>query len=187
VVAALTVQQRLQHGYAAFARDHALPAYVRRAAWAMRVCRTMVLGGQVQRCPDGHVQRLWDNSCRHRSCPQCAWLAIARWLAKQRRRLLAGEHDHVMFTRPDELRGLWRGNVRLRRELLFGTGRHTLCELLEDPDSLGGEPGMMAALPTWSQPLVLHPHLHGVVTGGGCPPMGSGVLSAPGVCCPCGW
>lgn len=42
VVAALTVPQILQHGYAAFERCHPLPAYVRQAAWALMVCRTAV-------------------------------------------------------------------------------------------------------------------------------------------------
>ena len=32
---------------------------------------------------------------------------------------------------------------------------------------LGAQPGMIAALHTWSQTLVLHPHVHCLVTGGG--------------------
>jgi hypothetical protein len=71
-VAILTVQQILQQGYAAFERSHPLPAYVRKAVWALLVCRTAVLGGHVQSCPDGHVERIWYNSCRHRLCPPCA-------------------------------------------------------------------------------------------------------------------
>jgi hypothetical protein len=59
VVAVLTVQEILQRGDVAFERCHALPAYVRKAAGAMLVCRTAVLGGHVQSCPDGHVERVW--------------------------------------------------------------------------------------------------------------------------------
>jgi len=166
-MARVTVQQILQQGYAAFERSHTLPGYVRKAVWALVACRTAVLGGHVQRCPDGHFERVWYNSCRHRLCPQCAWLQVERWLAQQKARLLACDHYHIIFTMPDELRGLWLGNVRAMTNLLFATVHETLDELLGDVRYLGACPGIMATLHTWSQTLVLHPHLHCLVTGGG--------------------
>jgi Putative transposase len=72
----------------------------------------------------------------------------------------------VIFTLPDDRRGLWLGSVKPMRELLFAAVRHTVFALLEDAKYLGGRPGMIAALHTWSQTLVLHPHLHCLVTGG---------------------
>jgi hypothetical protein len=75
-------------GYAAYERQHPLPDYVRRAVRAILACRTAVLGGHVQACPEGHVERIWYNSCRHRMCPQCAWVQTERWLDKQKARLL---------------------------------------------------------------------------------------------------
>jgi transposase-like zinc-binding protein len=72
-VAGLTLQQMLQQGYAAVAQCHPLPAYVRKAAWALLVCRTAVWGGHLQACPAGQVERVWYTSCRHRLCPHCAW------------------------------------------------------------------------------------------------------------------
>jgi hypothetical protein len=132
VVAVLTGQEILQRGYVAFERCHALPVYVRKAAWAMLVCRTAVLGGQVQSCPDGHVERVWYHSCRHRLCPQCAGLQIERWLVQQKARLLACEHYHVIFTLPDELREWWLVNVRAMTTRLFATVHETLAELLGD-------------------------------------------------------
>ena len=166
-MAGLPIQQILHQGDAAFERCHPLPAYVRKAAWALLVCRTAVLGGHLQACPEGHVERVWYNSCRHRLCPQCAWVQIERWLAQQRARLLACDHYHVIFTMPDELRGLWLANVRPMTNLLFATVHETLDQLLGDEKYLGACPGIIAALHTWSQTLVLHPHLHCLVTGGG--------------------
>jgi hypothetical protein len=166
-MARVTVQQILQAGYAAFERSHPLPSYVRKAVWALLACRTAVLGGHIQACPEGHVERVWYNSCRHRLCPQCAWLQVERWLMRQKARLLACDHDHVIFTLPDELRGLWLANVRAMTNLLFATVHETLDELLGDAQYLGACPGLIAALHTWSQTLVLHPHLHCLVTGGG--------------------
>jgi hypothetical protein len=92
---------------------------------------------------------------------------IERSLAQQRARLPAWDHYHVIFTMPDELRGLWLANVRVMTTLLFATVHATLDELLGDAQYLGACPGIIAALHTWSQTLVLHPHLHCLVTGGG--------------------
>jgi hypothetical protein len=166
-MAQVTVQQILQHGYAAFERSHPLPGYVRKAVWALLACRTARLGGHIQACPEGHVERVWYHSCRHRLCPPCAWLQVERWLGRQKARLLACDHYHVIFTMPDELRGLWLANVRAMTNLLFATVHETLDDLLGDAQYLGACPGLIAALHTWSQTLVLHPHLHCLVTGGG--------------------
>jgi hypothetical protein len=110
---------------------------------------------------------VWYNSCRHRSCPQCAYLQTERWLARQRARLLACDHYHVIFTLPHDLNPLWLANVPVMTTLLFQAVRDTLGTLLADPKYLGAQPGILAALHTWSQTLVLHPHVHCLVTGGG--------------------
>src|SRR5882724_7560733 len=68
---------------------------------------------------------------------------------------------------PAELHGWWLANVTALTPLLFATVRETLGELLGDAKYLGAQPGMIAALHTWSQTLVLHPHVHCLVTGGG--------------------
>jgi hypothetical protein len=125
------------------------------------------LGGYIQACPKGHVERVWYNSCRHRLCPPCAWLQVERWLGRQKARLLACDHYHIIFTMPDEVRGLWLANVRAMTNLLFATVHETLDDLLGDAPYLGACPGLIAALHTWSQTLVFHPHLHCLVTGGG--------------------
>jgi hypothetical protein len=171
-MALVTLQAIFQAAYPAYEQTHPLPSYVRKAARAIMQCRTAALGGHVQACPDGHMSRIWDNSCRHRSCPQCAYLQTERWLALQRARLLACDHYHVIFTLPHDLNPLWLANVPVMSTLLFQAVRDTLVELLADPKYLGAQPGIIAALHTWSQTLVLHPHVHCLVTGGGLPPAG---------------
>jgi hypothetical protein len=99
----ITLQSILQQGYEVFEQNHALPGYVRHAVQAILACRTALLGGHVQSCPEGHLKRIWYNSCKHRICPPYAWLQIERWLAQQQARLLACAHDHVIFTLPHEL------------------------------------------------------------------------------------
>ena len=183
-MALVTLQAIFQDAFPAYEQRHALPVHVRRAARAIMHCRTAALGGHVQACPDGHMARIWYNSCRHRSCPQCAYLQTARWLARQRARLLACNHYHVIFTLPHELNPLWLANVPVMTSLLFQAVRETLCTLLADPQYLGAQPGILAALHTWSQTLVLHPHVHCLVTGGGLTPTGHWVAVRNGFLLP---
>jgi len=51
--------------------------------------------------------------------------------------------------------------------LLFWAASRTLLELLDDEKYLGILPGIIATLHTWGRTLVLHPHIHCLITGGG--------------------
>ena len=137
------------------------------AARALSVCRSAVLGGHVQRCPNGHEQRIWYNSCRHRACPQCNGLSRERWLSRIQARLIDCAHHHLIFTIDHQLNVLWRLNTALMMNALFATVRDTLGELLGDPRYLGAQPGMVLALHTWGRSLSLHPHIHALVSDGG--------------------
>jgi len=163
----LTLQTILPLGDAAYERSHPLPDYVRRAVSAMLAGRTAVLGGHVQACPDGHSERVWYHAWRHRLCPQCAWGQVERWLLTQKGRLLACDHSHGIFTMPHALTELWLANVTVMTPLLVASVHDPVCELLGDAQYLGARPGIIATLHTWTQTLLLPPHIHGLVTGGG--------------------
>jgi len=62
---------------------------------------------------------------------------------------------------------LWLINTAFVANLLFHTVRDVLLEMLADPRYLGARPGILLALHTWGQSLVLHPHIHCLITGGG--------------------
>lgn len=179
-----TLQAIFCQHYPAYEQTHPLPTHVRKAARAIMQCRTAALGGHVQACPEGHFMRGWYNSCRHRSCPQCAYRQIERWLARQQARLLAWDHYHVIFTLPHDLNVLWLANVEVLSRLLFPAARETLFALRGDAQYLGAQPGVIAVLHTWSQTLVLHPHLHCLVTGGGLSPQGQWVAVRNGFLLP---
>ena len=57
-MAAPAIQSIFLIGYAALEKMHSLPEFVRQAAHALMVCRTAVLGGHSQSCPDGHFHRI---------------------------------------------------------------------------------------------------------------------------------
>jgi hypothetical protein len=162
-----TLRQIFQTHFEAYAKQHRLPAYVHRAAYWIAHCRTAELGGHVRRCPEGHVERAFYNSCHQRGCPQCQALATEQWLERQRARLIACPHHHLIFTIAHELNALWCWNRAAMAKLLFATVREVLHELLEDPRYLGATPAFIAALHTWGRSLSLHPHLHVLIADGG--------------------
>lgn len=162
-----TLRGIFQEHFEQYARRHRVPAYVHRAAYWISRCRTAELGGHVRRCPEGHVERAFYNSCHQRMCPQCQALATERWLSRQRARLIACAHHHLIFTIPHELNVLWCWNRVAMAQLLFGAVREVLTELLADPRYLGATPAYLAALHTWGRSLSLHPHLHVLAADGG--------------------
>jgi len=162
-----TLRGIFQEHFEAYAERHRLPAYVHRAAYWIARCRTAQLGGHLRRCPEGHTERAFYNSCHQRVCPQCQGLATERWLERQRARLLDCAHHHLIFTIPHEFNALWCWNRAPMAKLLFGAVRETLMELLGDPRYLGATPAFLAALHTWGRSLSLHPHLHVLAADGG--------------------
>jgi hypothetical protein len=51
--------------------------------------------------------------------------------------------------------------------LLFSCARDSIFELCMNPSYMGAVPGVLIALHTWGQQLVIHPHVHCLVTAGG--------------------
>ena len=162
-----TLRGIFQEHFERYAERRGLPLYVHRAAYWISRCRTAELGGHVRRCPAGHVERAFYNSCHQRGCPQCQALATEAWLERQRARLLACAHHHLIFTIPHELNALWRWNRPAMAQLLFDAVRAVLFELLGDPRYLGAKPAFLSALHTWGRSLSLHPHVHVLAADGG--------------------
>jgi hypothetical protein len=144
-----------------------LSAAQRRVLRALAVCRTAALGGHLEQCDQCGHQRICYNSCRNRHCPKCQSLARAQWLEDRQAELLPCEYFHVVFTLPEPLRAVAYQNQRVVYGLLFRAAAETLRTIAADPKRLGVQLGFFAVLHSWGQTLVHHPHLHGVVTGGG--------------------
>lgn len=81
--------------------------------------------------------------------------------------LLPVEYFHVVFTLPESFNSLALHNKRVVYDLLFRAASQTLIRIAADPKHLGVEIGFTAVLHTWGQTLLLHPHLHCIVAGGG--------------------
>ena len=159
-------------GVEEFLRTQRVPLFVHKAAHAIRRCRTAALGGHVKACPSGHVEKVFYNSCGHRSCPRCAYLKMEEWLVRKRDQLLPCRHFHFTFTLPSELYIIWQCNYEAVASLFFKCVRETLLELLAKPDLLGATPGLLLNLHTWNRALGYCPHIHALISAGGLAPNG---------------
>jgi hypothetical protein len=144
-----------------------LSAAQRQALRDLANCRTEALGGHVERCLDCGHERIAYNSCRNRHCPKCQALARAHWLDRQAQHLLPVEYHHVVFTLPAELGPLALAHPAVLYDLLLRSAAASLRALAANPKRLGATVGVLLVLHTWGQNLHHHPHVHGVVTGGG--------------------
>lgn len=144
-----------------------MPIHHQRTLSALERCRTAALGGHIDACDEcGHLQ-ISFNSCRNRNCPKCQGLNKETWIVQQEDMLLPVAYYHVVFTLPHELNELCLHQPRFLYDLLMKAAWHTINTLANDPKWLGAKTAATMVLHTWSQTLVLHPHVHLVVPNGG--------------------
>jgi hypothetical protein len=148
---------------------------------AITQCRTAALGGHVLRCEGCGTDQIAYNSCRNRHCPKCQSAAAQRWLDARQADLLPVEYYHVVFTLPAPIADLAYQNKAVIYGLLFDVAAEVLQTIAADPKHLGARIGATLVLHTWGSALTHHPHVHGIVPGGGLSPDGTGwVACRPG-------
>lgn len=139
---------------------------------AIEQCRSAALGGHVLHCDGcGHDQVAY-NSCRNRHCPKCQASAAKRWLQERQAELLPVDYYHVVFTLPAPISAIAYYNKAVIYRLLFEVAAETLSTIAADPKHLGAQIGATLVLHTWGSALTHHPHVHGIVPGGGLSPDG---------------
>lgn len=139
---------------------------------AIEQCRSAALGGHLLHCDGcGHDQVAY-NSCRNRHCPKCQASAAKRWLQDRQADLLPVDYYHVVFTLPAPISAIAYYNKALIYRLLFEVAAETLTTIAADPRHLGAQIAATLVLHTWGSALTHHPHVHGIVPGGGLSPDG---------------
>ena len=139
---------------------------------AIEQCRTAALGGHALRCNACDHEEISYNSCRNRHCPKCQARAAQRWLEARQADLLPVEYYHVVFTLPEPISTIAYTNKAAIYRLLFDVAAETLLTIAADPKHLGAQIGATLVLHTWGSALTHHPHVHGIVPGGGISPDG---------------
>jgi hypothetical protein len=134
---------------------------------AIEQCRSAALGGHVLRCDGCGTDQIAYNSCRNRHCPKCQSSAAKRWLEARQADLLPVEYYHVVFTLPAPIAAIAYQNKAVIYGMLFDVAAETLIRIAADPKHLGARIGATLVLHTWGSALTHHPHVHGIVPGGG--------------------
>jgi hypothetical protein len=140
---------------------------------AIEQCRSAALGGHVLRCDACAQVAIAYNSCRNRHCPKCQANAARRWLEARQADLLPLDYYHVVFTLPAPISAIAYYNKAVIYDLLFEVAAETLRTIAADPKHLGAQIGVTLVLHTWGSALTHHPHVHGIVAGGGLSPDGT--------------
>ena len=130
-------------------------------------CRTAALGGHVTRCEACAHTQIAYNSCRNRHCPKCQGAAARDWLAEREADLLPVPYFHLVFTLPAAIADIAYQNKTVIYDLLFRASSEALLTIAADPKHLGARIGVTAVLHTWGSAMTHHPHVHGIVPGGG--------------------
>ena len=134
---------------------------------AIEACRSAALGGHVLRCSSCEHQQIAYNSCRNRHCPKCQGSAAHHWLEARQADLLPVEYYHLVFTLPAPISNLAYSNQSVIYAILFRAAAETLQTIAADPKHLGARVGLTLVLHTWGSAMTHHPHVHGIVPGGG--------------------
>jgi len=134
---------------------------------AIERCRSAALGGHVLYCKACEHTQIAYNSCRNRHCPKCQASAARRWLEARQADLLPVEYYHVVFTLPAPISDIAYYNKTVLYSILFKAAAETLRTIAADPRHLGARIGATLVLHTWGSAMTHHPHVHGIVPGGG--------------------
>jgi len=134
---------------------------------AIERCRSEALGGHVLHCQACDHTQIAYNSCRNRHCPKCQASSAKRWLEARQVDLLPVDYYHLVFTLPSSVSDLAYHNKSVIYGILLKAAAETLLTIAADPKHLGARIGMTFVLHTWSSAITHHPHVHGIVPGGG--------------------
>jgi len=150
-----------------FLKNENLSKNIKKAIISIMICRTIKMGRRLSHCDDCGYEEYSYCSCRNRNCPLCQTFAKEKWIALRSTELLNTKYFHIVFTLPHKLNEIVRYNQNLMYNILFQSVSETLLQLGYQGKHVGGQIGAILVLHTWCQKLLLHPHIHCIVPGGG--------------------
>lgn len=145
-------------------KEHIRPAVIENVIKLLS-CGLTVIGYAKHECSNrscGHQKKI-SFSCKSRFCPTCGKKATDQWILTQRERLPKTKWQHITFTMPDKLWGLFDLNRFLLKELSKRAAK-IIKSLAKKKGLL---PGIFTALHTFGRDLKWNVHIHLSVTCGG--------------------
>lgn len=162
-----TIQEIFKFCSWMFLKNENLAGNIKKAIISIISCRTIKMGRRLSSCDDcGHEEYTYC-SCRNRNCPLCQTFVKEKWIANRSTELLNTKYFHTVFTLPHKLNEIVKYNQNLMYDILFQSVSETLIQLGYQEKHVGGQIGAILVLHTWCQTLLLHPHLHCIIPGGG--------------------
>lgn len=132
----------------------------------MAHCRHGELGFNRATCDRCGHPEWYPSSCGDRHCPQCLGPRQAKWSEQVCGRLPDCAHFHVVFTVPEQFHEFFARNYRVAGDLLFAVVAETLKTFQHNNWRMKG--AFFGVLHTWGRALNWHPHLHVLLSAGGC-------------------
>jgi len=137
-----------------------IPARHWHAVEAVLSCRTPRRGGKVAYCSKCEQSHFFYHACNHRACPACGARDQQQWAHRQEARILPVPYYLVTFTVPESLRSLFQHYPTELYPLFFQATSKVVKDLCANPKFLGGDPGFISVLHSWTRRMLLHPHIH---------------------------
>ena len=155
----------LRHYGQPFLYDSSIPRHARRSLDKILGCRSGEYGSSVFDCQSCSGKRILYSPCTDRHCPNCGWLKRKKWLDTVQSWELDTKYYHIVFTAPHELTEFFENNTTESYNLFFRIALKVLMEVCEK--QFGCKPGILITLHTWGQRMLMHVHVHCMMTAGG--------------------
>ena len=145
---------------------HHLSYHQTRTMKKIQVCHTQDSGfSKEYTCDLCGKTYIHYSGCGNRNCPECQHRNCEEWADNYEKYLLDGiAYFHLVFTFPSELNPLFYQNQDLLYPLMYDASKRALIDATKEDY---GKTGFTFILHTWGSDLNYHPHIHGIVAGGG--------------------
>ena len=143
-----------------------LKDYQIKAVESMLLCGDLANGFFEYKCDHCGETYIVARSCNSRFCPRCGAKHVNAWKEKISSSLLNVNHNHLIFTLPDELWEVLKDNWKCIAELSIATQK-VMKESMTAVAKQQITPGTISAIQTFGEAINYNVHFHNIVTEGG--------------------
>lgn len=136
-------------------------------------CGMASFGGAKYKCPDCGKLKFVPFRCRSRFCPSCGTKYAMERTTSMSFKLINVRHRHCVFTIDDQLRHFFLENRDLLNCLFHAVSSVVLRMFRKQNFSMNFTPGFIMVLHTFGRDLKWNPHIHCLISEGGCADDGS--------------
>lgn len=136
-------------------------------------CGSPSFGGARYKCPDCGHTKFVPFRCRSRFCPSCGVKYSMERTTSMSFKLVRCQHRHCVFTIDEYLRDFFLNDRSLLNCLFHSVASVVNRMLQKENKSMNFTPGFIMVLHTFGRDLKWNPHIHCLISEGGCANDGS--------------